>query len=159
MGDNDDHDFNTGEAGASATFPMQCSALRKGGYVMIKNRPCKIVDMSTSKTGKHGHAKVHLVALDIFTGKKLEELSPSTHNMEVPNVTRKDYQLLAVDDGFLSLLDDNGDTRDDLKCPEGEIGNEIMIAMENDKDLLVTCLSAIGEEMVIATKNNTAVDK
>ena len=24
--------------------------------------------MSTSKTGKHGHAKVHLVALDIFTG-------------------------------------------------------------------------------------------
>jgi hypothetical protein len=25
--------------------------------------------MSTSKTGKHGHAKVHMVALDIFTGK------------------------------------------------------------------------------------------
>jgi translation elongation factor P/translation initiation factor 5A len=24
--------------------------------------------MSTSKTGKHGHAKVHMVALDIFTG-------------------------------------------------------------------------------------------
>jgi len=159
MADNDDHDFNTGEAGASATFPMQCSALRKGGYVMIKGRPCKIVDMSTSKTGKHGHAKVHLVALDIFTGKKLEELSPSTHNMEVPNVTRKDYQLLAVDDGFLSLLDDNGDTRDDLKCPEGDIGNEIAAAMENDKDLLVTCLSAVGEEMVIATKTNTAVDK
>ena len=33
-----------------------------------QNRPCKIVEMSTSKTGKHGHAKVHLVALDIFTG-------------------------------------------------------------------------------------------
>merc|ERR1712098_538709 len=88
-----------------------------------------------------------------------EELSPSTHNMEVPNVTRKDYQLLAVDDGFLSLLDDNGDTRDDLKCPEGDIGTEIMTAMENDRDLLVTCLSAVGEEMVIATKTNTAVDK
>ena len=34
-----------------------------------QNRPCKIVEMSTSKTGKHGHAKVHMVALDIFTGK------------------------------------------------------------------------------------------
>ena len=28
-------------------------------------RPCKIIDMSTSKTGKHGHAKVHLVAIDV----------------------------------------------------------------------------------------------
>merc|ERR1712150_414645 len=146
------YDFGGADAGASATFPMQCSALRKGGFVMIKNRPCKIVEMSTSKTGKHGHAKVHLVALDIFTGKKLEDICPSTHNMLVPNVKRQDYQLIGLDDDFLSLMDDNGDTRDDLKCPDDEVGNEIREAIDNEKEILVTSLSAVGEEAVIATK-------
>merc|ERR1711997_1236198 len=155
----EEYDFASADAGASETFPMQCSALRKNGFVMIKSRPCKIVEMSTSKTGKHGHAKVHMVALDIFTGKKLEDICPSTHNMDVPNVKRKDYQLLSMDDDFLSLMDDSGETRDDLKCPEGEIGDQIRAAIDGEQDIMYTVLSACGEECVIATKINTAVDK
>jgi len=138
---------------------MQCSALRKNGFVMIKGRPCKIVEMSTSKTGKHGHAKVHLVALDIFTQKKYEDICPSTHNMDVPNVKRRDFQLLDIDDGYLSLMDDGGNTRDDLKLPESDLGAEIQQNVSDGKDIICTVLSACGEECVIATKVNTAVDK
>jgi len=149
-----EHTFESADAGASATFPMQCSALRKNGFVVIKNRPCKIVDMSTSKTGKHGHAKVHLVAIDIFTGKKLEELCPSTHNMDVPNVTRKEYQLLDVsDDGFLSLMADDGETKDDVKVPEGEVGDKIdKLFTTEEKDTNVIVLTAMGEQAAIEAK-------
>ncbi|CCH59060.1 hypothetical protein TBLA_0B02180 [Henningerozyma blattae CBS 6284] len=148
----EEHTFETADAGSSLTFPQQCSALRKGGFVCIKGRPCKIVDMSTSKTGKHGHAKVHLVALDIFTGKKMEDLSPSTHNMECPFVKRTEFQLLDIDDGFLSLMTMDGETKDDVKAPEGELGENLQAAFDEGKDLNVTIISAMNEEAAISFK-------
>ena len=154
MADADD-DFTQGDAGSSETYPQQCSALRKNGHVVIKSRPCKIVEMSTSKTGKHGHAKVHMVGIDIFTGKKYEDICPSTHNMNVPNVIRKDYQLVDINDGYLSLMDDNGETRDDVKNPENDLGKEIQNKFESDETFLVTVVKAMGEELAIATKNIT----
>jgi len=153
MADQEIDEFAEVGAGASKTYPQQCSALRKGGHVMIKGRPCKIVEMSTSKTGKHGHAKVHMVALDIFTGKKLEDICPSTHNMDVPNVVRKDLQLIDIDGDFLSLMDDMGETRDDIKIPEGELGDEIKERFGNDEGLLISVLAAMDEECAVAVKN------
>ncbi|KAH8428049.1 Eukaryotic translation initiation factor eIF-5A [Aspergillus melleus] len=154
MADEVQETFESADAGASSTYPMQCSALRKNGHVVIKGRPCKIVEMSTSKTGKHGHAKVHIVAIDIFTGKKLEDLSPSTHNMDVPNVSRREYQLIDItDDDFLSLMDDNGNTKDDVKVPDTEIGEKIIrMFREEEKDCNVIILTSMGEETAIECK-------
>jgi translation initiation factor 5A len=156
MSDDEEQTYESQEAVGSDVYPMQCSALRKNGFVVIKGRPCKIVDMSTSKTGKHGHAKVNMVALDIFTGKKYEDMCPSTHNMMVPNVSRMEYTLLDISsDGFLSLLLDTGETKDDVRVPEGEEGDGLRSDFEAGKSLVVTILKAMGEEAAIGHKENT----
>jgi len=144
--------FEQVNAGASLTYPMQCSALRKNGHVVIKGRPCKIVDMSTSKTGKHGHAKVHLVAIDIFTGKKLEDICPSTHNMDVPNISRNEYSLMDIDDGFLHMLLPDGSTKEDVKLPDDNLGKQIKDAFDDGKELMVTIVAAMGEEAAVSFK-------
>merc|ERR1712032_971127 len=119
MGDDEDHTFETGDSGAAKTYPQQCGELRKGSLVMIKNRPTKVAEISTSKTGKHGHAKAHIVAIDIFTGKKYENHCPTSHNLEVPFVKRTEYQVLTADpeSGEVSLLEEGGGTKDDLNLP------------------------------------------
>lgn len=153
--DEEQHEtFEQATSGASLSFPMQCSALRKNGHVLLKGRPCKVVEMSTSKTGKHGHAKVHLVGIDIFTGKKYDDISPSTHSVDVPNVYRNEYQLLDIDDGFLSVMLANGETKDDVKLPEGELGEQILDNFKSGKDLLVAVVSSMGEEHVLSFKEN-----
>ena len=36
-----------------------------------------------------------------------------------------------MDDDFLSLMDDSGEQREDLKCPEGEVGDQIRSAINS----------------------------
>jgi len=68
----------------------------------------QVIDVSTSKTGKHGHAKCNFTALDIFTNRKYEDMCPSSHNCDVPNITRTEWTLVDIsDDGFVSLMNDD----------------------------------------------------
>ncbi|GJN32964.1 hypothetical protein PR202_gb21515 [Eleusine coracana subsp. coracana] len=115
----------------------------------------QVVEVSTSKTGKHGHAKCHFVAIDIFNGKKLEDIVPSSHNCDVPHVSRTEYQLIDIsEDGFVSLLTDSGGTKDDLRLPTDEnLLNQIKSGFAEGKDLVVTVQSSMGEEQICALKD------
>lgn len=155
MDSDSDYEFDQTDSGASNCYPVQCSALRTGGYVAINSRPCKITHISTSKTGKHGHAKAHIVALDIFTSKKCEIMCPTTHNLYVPNVTRTEYMLCSIDDDkFCSLLTVDGSTKDDLKLPDNDVGRSIQDGYDEEKEIIVTVLSAMDNEAIIAVKFN-----
>jgi len=121
--------------------------------------------MSTSKTGKHGHAKVHVVGLDIFTGKKYDDICPSTHNVQVPNVVRKELEVIDFsEDGFFSMMsEDGGETRDDLKLTENCSPNtpegvrEMLTAVEGSGErVIATVWKAMGEEVVKELKTGKA---
>lgn len=118
----------------------------------------QVIDVTTSKTGKHGHAKCHFTATDIFTGKKMEELVPSSHNLEVPIVAREDYTLVDLnDEGFLSLMDDSGNVREDLKLPSGhddaeQLARQIQASWDEGKELVLTVLKSMNQEQVNAQK-------
>ena len=149
--------FESADAGASETIPMEAGQIKKGGYICIKGRPCKVVSISTSKTGKHGHAKCNFVATDIFTGKKLEDIVPSTHGTTVPNVMKSEYSLLDItDEDYLTLKEDSGETREDLKMPTfpEELCKSIRNGFDEGEQLILTVVKAMGEEHVMACKKD-----
>jgi len=161
----DEPTFESADAGASDVYPAEAGTLRKGSHVMIKGHPTKVAEVTTSKTGKHGHAKAHIIAIDIFTGKKYEDLCPCSHNVSVPFVKREEYQMLTADPdtGAVSLLTEAGDTKDDLNLPtfvsigeptddDKKVTEEILKWLDEGKDFQVIVLSACGTEKIIQTK-------
>jgi len=67
---NDETFGSEGEGQINET--LEAGQIRKGGYIMIKGNPCKVMDVSRSESGKGGHNVCHFVALDIFSGEKME---------------------------------------------------------------------------------------
>ena len=152
----EDYDFSSSKAGASETIPMIAGQIKKGGLIMIKDQPCKVVDITTSKQ-KHGHAKCTFIAHNIFNNKKLEDILPSTHGTTVPIVTRTDYSLIDIsDDNFLTLMDDYGETRVDLKLPDypEHYADELKKTFK-EKQLIVTVIKACGKEQIMTHKEDT----
>lgn len=78
---------------------MKANDAKQGKFVVAKDKfPCKVVSYSVSKTGKHGHAKVHITVVDIFTNKKYEITESSSHNLKSPIVEKVETELVDIDD-------------------------------------------------------------
>merc|ERR1711970_1208714 len=123
MADEDaDFEIDSADAGAASEHQVEAGQIRKGGYIMIKGKACKVRDVSTSKTGKHGHAKCKFLAACIFTGATKEELCPATHGIDVPFVKKDDYMVNGIEEGgFLQLMnEEDGVCREDLQLPNVE---------------------------------------
>ena len=127
--------------------------------MMIKGKPCKVLSISVSKTGKHGHAKCNFTAVDIFTGKKLEDMIPSTHGTMVPIVTKTEWEVIDIDGDELTLMDEGGNQKTDLNLPSfpETLADEIREAWSGgENQVMVSVQAAVGIEQVIGFKKDSS---
>ncbi len=83
----------------------QMGELREGKYVIIDEHPCRVVSLSKSKPGKHGAAKVNVVAMSLFDGSKKNLMKGSDGDVEIPIVERKRAQVIGVTGESCQLMD------------------------------------------------------
>ena len=141
--------------GGSLTYPAQCGSLGKGDYIVINDQPCKIVELTTCKTGKHGHAKATITAINIFNGKKLEESQPTSHNVECPNVTRTESEFVSIDDNnYVTFITEDGSYREDLKAEDDEIIAGLKKGQDEGKNLFITVVGALGIEKILSIRED-----
>ena len=148
MSSDDDFQKTTNEA---YTFPASAGSIKKGDVILIKDKPCKVVEVTTSKTGKHGHAKANITAVDIFEDKKAEDSVPTSHNVDCVNVKKVEYDLVNLDgEGNTTLMDDTGEYKEDIVMnPDSDFFKEVMNAFDSGNPVLVTVLSAMGREKIV----------
>lgn len=79
--------------------------LKKGSYIIIDGEPCRIVEYSTAKTGKHGSAKAHVVAVSLFTGQKKTLVAPVDTRVQVPVIDKRLGQVIADLGSSVQVLD------------------------------------------------------
>ncbi|MGB9713477.1 MAG: translation initiation factor IF-5A [Candidatus Bathyarchaeales archaeon] len=85
--------------------PVDVGSLRVGGYMIVDNEPCRIVDITKSKPGKHGSAKARIVAIGIFDGVKRSIVKPVDSNIEVPIIDKRSGQIFAVTPSSVQIMD------------------------------------------------------
>ncbi len=98
--------------------------LKKGDVVMINDKPCKVKSISTSRPGKHGHAKARVKAESVVDGSKEQFVKPTDERAKIPRVIRKEAQVVADMGNRVQLMDMESYENFELEKPE-DLANDI----------------------------------
>lgn len=101
-----------------ATKLVPASSMQKGKYVVVDGIACRVVNISTSRPGKHGHAKVRIEAIGLIDDKKREMVVPGHDNVETPIIEKKNAQVLYVHGNKVNVMDSESHEVFDLDVPD-----------------------------------------
>ena len=120
---------------------QEVRTLKVNKFIIIDDEPCKIVDYSTSKPGKHGEAKAKIVAVGIFDKQKRTIVHPVKHKVQVPMIDRRSAQVLSVMGEEVQLMD--METYETFNVPMPE---DFKDSLEAGKE--IQYLEALGRRMI-----------
>jgi len=105
--------------------------LKKGGFILIDNIPCKVVSVNISKSGKHGASKARIEGMGLIDGRRRNIIKPADAKVPIPILLKKQAQILAIVGERVQLMDLTDYSNFELDIPEEmkgklESGQEIM---------------------------------
>lgn len=120
----------------------QMGDVKVGRYVVIDGEPCRVVSMDKSKPGKHGAAKINIVAMSLLSNNKKTLMKSSDADVEIPVVTRKRSQIVSISGTTAQLMDSVSFEVFEVEVPEEmrsevEVGKEIQYMDVMGKRLLL----------------------
>ncbi len=101
-----------------STKIVGAGTIKEGSYVIVEGVACRVSSAETSKSGKHGHAKVRMVAIGLLDDKKREIVMPAHDNIEVPLIEKKSAQVLSVSGDMANVMDEETFETFDLQIPD-----------------------------------------
>jgi len=108
---------------------VSVGSLKKGDTIIVDEAPCKVTDIATSRPGKHGHAKVNLMAVGILDGKKRNLVMPGHDKVEAPIIGKKNAQVLSISGNTANVMDTETYETFDMEIPE-ELKGEVREGVE-----------------------------
>src|SRR3989344_1795301 len=108
---------------------VSVGTLKKGDTIIIDGAPCKITDTSVSRPGKHGHAKVNMMAVGLLDGKKRNLVMPGHDRVEAPIIEKKSAQILSVSGNIAKVMDTETYETEDMEIPE-ELQSQVKEGVE-----------------------------
>jgi len=121
--------------------------LKEGSYVVIDGEPCRVVEVSKAKTGKHGSAKANIVAVSIFTGAKKTLMAPVDNTVEVPIIEKHIGQVISEPRDKVQIMD-----LDTYETFEIDLPTEEEVRSKLRKDAEVEYWEVMGRKKIVRVK-------
>ena len=126
--------------------PVELGALKVGSYVIVEDEPCRIVNYTKSKPGKHGSAKARVVAIGVFDGVKRSFVKPISSQVEVPMIEKRGGQVIALLPSAVQVMDLETYEIFETPIPEEDLKSKLTSGVE------VEFWRILGRTKIVRTK-------